>query len=466
MQYEDLPEEVQELFDRNGSWSKTEKDTFFYTCECGQRAVVRLHRLEESDTWVSICSNADCEYAAEQTIATVELTADERKARKRYARQFEDLLTEADHITAVAAREERTDEEREAVFNVSLVDDVIRRYVRIGRDEAIIIALWVAHTWCLPAASYTPYIHLGSALPREGKSRLLEVMSHVVARPLPAHDPTQAALADACAFAEFMGVEPPTILWDEIDSAYKRWAGMREFVNTGFARGGYVIRAGGVRKPTFSPKMMAGLSRLPDTVMDRSFSFHMLRSRPEDRPVRLTPRERNVLTPVAAYLRIELAAFAEEHMDSLATAEPDLPAELDDRAQDIAEPLLAIADRVGWGPEARAAMVKVRAAMVAAEPPTERQMLLEDIRGVFGRRRAAIYSDDLVDKLKALSERPWRSQGLNQWTLARMVSHFVEYEGGPRIKSSRLRVGGRPNPLRAGYRRRQFDDAWKRYLDG
>jgi hypothetical protein len=111
-------------------------------------------------------------------------------------------------------------------------------------------------------------------------------------------------------------------------------------------------------------------------------------------------------------------------------------------------------------------MVKVRAAMVAAEPPTERQMLLEDIRGVFGRRRAAIYSDDLVDKLKALSERPWRSQGLNQWTLARMVSHFVEYEGGPRIKSSRLRVGGRPNPLRAGYRRRQFDDAWKRYLDG
>jgi hypothetical protein len=40
-------------------------------------------------------------------------------------------------------------------------------------------------------------------------------------------------------------------------------------------------------------------------------------------------------------------AWAEGHLEALAKAEPELPAELDDRAQDIIEPVLAIADEAG-----------------------------------------------------------------------------------------------------------------------
>ena len=114
-------------------------------------------------------------------------------------------------------------------------------------------------------------------MPRSGKSCLLDVLEFLVACPLRIHDPTPAAITDILWFAQIFNQPPPTILWDEIDNAYKRWMGLREVVNSGFQRGASVSRAGLVRKPTFGPKVMSGLDRLRQTVFDRSFEFDMTR---------------------------------------------------------------------------------------------------------------------------------------------------------------------------------------------
>ena len=395
------------------------------------------------------------------------LTKSEVVQRKQYAKQIEqaasDVLSEADNILKMAALVKHPTTPDGVLLDQ--ITDIIRRYVFMGHDEAIITGLYVVHTWCIEAAEYTPYLHLRSAMPRSGKSRLLDILEFFVARPLRLHDPTPAALADALLLAKILGVPPPTVLWDEIDNAYSRWLGLREIVNAGFQRGTFIGRAGGLKKPTFGPKVMSGLSRLPHTVFDRSFEFDMTRAMDSERPVRLTPGERRKVKSQVADIRAHLEAFAERNIEVLLESPVDLPEEMDDRGMDIAEPLLAIADIIGgdWPVKARKAMVNIRQQMYASENTSLKEKLLYDLRRIFGQREA-MHSSTIVDELKELEDSPWKSQGLTPWSLADMLSEFSEYPGGPRIRSKRMRMSGKRSALKRGYKRSQFDDAFRRYI--
>ena len=68
----------------------------------------------------------------------------------------------------------------------------------------------------------------------------------------------------------------------------------------------------------------------------------------------------------AETLRVRISAWADEHVEMLRVAEPALPDELDARGQDIAEPLIAIADLLGCGTETRVAIVAIRTGESAA----------------------------------------------------------------------------------------------------
>jgi Protein of unknown function (DUF3631) len=467
---DDLPPEVAALFERDGSWSQTKPDIFFFTCDCERQAICRCVRNEDEDKWLRNCSTKDCAFAGEHEVSSTEVSDEESKRRKKQAKEYEEgasmLISEIEHFLGVAALVSNKDTDEAALLD-AIMDNVIRKYVYVGREEAIILTLWIAHTWCLRAAEYTPYMHLRSALPREGKSRVLDVVEFVTARPLRMSDPTPAAIADQITMAAMFGYEPPTFLWDEIDSAYERWPVLREYVNNGFQRGNPIIRAKGVMKLTFAPKCMAGLTELPATVADRSFRLDMTRAKKNEKPLRLTPKQRRALKAECAGYQMQLSALAERHMETLLSAEPDLPDAIDDRGQDIAEPLLAIADVVGgeWPDKARKALVKVRNAMQKTDSLSNLELLLSDVKYVF-RGKQIMYSEDIVAGLLKREESPWKTMGLNQWKLAKMLHEFVEYPGGPRIASARVRVGGRKsgNSLKAGYKRKQFEDAWSRYV--
>jgi len=67
-----------------------------------------------------------------------------------------------------------------------LVDLVayVKKFVIFQRDaEAVAVALWVVHTHAFEAADATPYIAVSSPEKESGKSKLLEALSLVVARP-------------------------------------------------------------------------------------------------------------------------------------------------------------------------------------------------------------------------------------------------------------------------------------------
>src|ERR1017187_10344916 len=69
---------------------------------------------------------------------------------------------------------------------VSLLEGLgtfIRRFVSLSQSQADLCALWVVHTHATDAADFTPYLDINSPVLRSGKTRLLEVLRLLVARP-------------------------------------------------------------------------------------------------------------------------------------------------------------------------------------------------------------------------------------------------------------------------------------------
>ena len=163
----------------------------------------------------------------------------------------------------------------------SLLNDVeqfVRRFVVLNKHQAAVVVLWIAHTHVFDAFDCTPYLQVTSATARAGKTRLLEVMELLVARPWLTGRTTAAALVRK------VDTETPTLLLDESDAAFgseREYAeALRGILNAGFLRSGRTTLCVGqganmtVRDfSTFGPKAIAGIGQLPGTVTDRSIQI-------------------------------------------------------------------------------------------------------------------------------------------------------------------------------------------------
>jgi hypothetical protein len=217
-----------------------------------------------------------------------------------------------------------------------------------------------------------------------------------------------------------VAAEVPTLLLDESDAAFK---GDKEYsetlrgaLNAGFRRGGFASLCVGQGAnityedfPVYCPKVIAGIGKLPDTVADRSIPIELRQRRPSEKVERFRLRK---VGPEALPIQQDVRAWAQAHLDSLSAAEPDLPDEVDDRAQDIIEPLLAIADEVGGEcPErSRRAAVGLLTGEEREDAESLGVRLLRDIRGVFVDRSSdRLPTGELLEALHAMEESPWGS---------------------------------------------------------
>jgi hypothetical protein len=192
-----------------------------------------------------------------------------------------------------------------------------------------------------------------------GKTLLLETMEVIVARPWLTGRVTVAVLARK------VDKERPTLLLDESDAAFK---GDREYaetlrgiLNTGHRKSGKAsvcvgqgANIGYADLSPFWPKVIAGIGDLPSTVASRSIPIRLKRRAPDEPVERWRRRD---VQESAEPLYQALASLGEHYVDRLADARPALPRELPDRAADVWEPLLAIADLASgeWPEKARAA---------------------------------------------------------------------------------------------------------------
>ncbi len=85
----------------------------------------------------------------------------------------------------------------------------VRTYVVMTRAQLLIVALWIIHTFCIEAFEQTPYLSVTSPEKQCGKTRFLETLEVLVARPWLAILPSEAVLYRT------IDQRVPTLLLDE-----------------------------------------------------------------------------------------------------------------------------------------------------------------------------------------------------------------------------------------------------------
>jgi putative DNA primase/helicase len=335
---------------------------------------------------------------------------------------------------------------------LSALSGSIRSHVVMPDTEADTAALWILHTYLLDCFGISPRLAVGSPERGCGKTTLLDVISHLVWRPLSTSNATVAAIF------RVVELSRPTLLIDEADTFLPENEELRGILNSGHRFGGSVIRTiGEDHQPrmfsTFCPCAIALIGKLPGTLADRSVSVELKRRRPDE----MVARFRHDRTEHLDQLASQATRWAADQAERIRGANPEIPDGIVNRVEDNWRPLLAIADAAGgeWPMRARDACT---AGKVADDDESIRVTLLDDIRAVFAARRAdRISSGDLVEALAAIEERPWgewKGKPITKNGLARLLKPF-------HIKPDTVRFG---EGTAKGYTLAQFEDVFSRYL--
>jgi hypothetical protein len=191
--------------------------------------------------------------------------------------------------------------------------------------------------------------------------------------------------------------------------------------------------------------------------MDRSIRIEMRRKRMGAPLERLRSRHIDV---ICKPLRDAASTWARQHLQELVGAEPQLPDELDDRAQDVWEPLLAIADEAGgdWPAVSRDAAVALSGSR-HDDALSLGVRLLRDIRLVFAANDDVdkLPSVDVISALAELDDGPW-GDWYGKTITPQAISRLLKPYG---IKTMEIWLNGAKH---RGWMRAQFEDAWERYL--
>lgn len=352
----------------------------------------------------------------------------------------------------------------------------LRRFVVLSEDQYLAVALWTVATHVMDAAETAPILHIRSPEKGSGKSVLLDVLELLV------HKPWGISSTSTAAFFRYIDQEHPTPLFDEIDMVFagkvEDHADLVSAINSGIYRGKPVIRLekvkGGfaaVEFDCFGPKAIAGIGTagVPDTIIDRSIPIVMKRKTADEKVEKLRRRKEGKEDADGPTLQRELARWgrvASEELEARIDDELPLPESLGARQQDICEILVAAADSGGgdWGEQARDALERI---ITDATPDEGEYALpkraLADARTVFAKKGnpEKLFTVDLLAGIRNVEDAPWgeKQDGKVPLTPSRL-GHYLSNYG---IKSGSKRIG---EDTRKGYALADFEDAWKRFLDG
>lgn len=338
-------------------------------------------------------------------------------------------------------------EEIRAAFN---------RHAVLPQHADVTLTLWCAFTWFIDAVPIAPLLIIRSPESECGKTTVKDVVQLFVRRPLSSEGVTNAAMF------RVVEQEQPTLLLDDADSWFLRDPNdeRHSLINSGHKRGGRVFRCVGDSHElkafsTFCAKVIAFIGKSKETLHNRGIEIVLRRKMPEETITPLRYADQSKYDSV----RAKLARMEIDYFDEIAKARPDLT-NLNNRAADNWEPLLAIADLAGgeWPKLARDAE---RALRQGREPVISNGVeLLRAIDRIFREEQIdRISSADLVQTLCDDKEADWstcnRGKPITQKKIAKQLGEY-----GVSPKSIRLSSNDTPK----GYEVAQFTDVFARYL--
>ena len=253
--------------------------------------------------------------------------------------------------------------------------------------------LWAAHAHARDADGMlvwqsSPRALFSSAEPGSGKSAAMRAVARICPSPAVFTEPSEPAVAHA------IGKEHATLFLDEADVLFQtqRKAAIRAIINDGYTpEGSWArVRNGSVDKIcTFGALGMAGLDKL-DTATSGSMKATVtrcirwrMRKAPGDYRA---PRFDGQARMVASAVTDRLTAFARQELGSLAVAVPEVPEGIGNRAAELWEPLIVMADAAGgrWPDAAREACEEMVLASGMPDDDAEREAQVDDIMNGWG----------------------------------------------------------------------------------
>ncbi len=158
-------------------------------------------------------------------------------------------------------------------------------------------------------------------------------------------------------------------------------------------------------------------------------------------------------------IRDQLADWANTVTGDLTDAWPELPEGIEDRAADIWEPLLAIADAAGghWPDRARVSAVTL-VSDARAKAGGFGVQLLADLRTIFTENNTdKLSTETILHCLHDMEESPWSTLRQGQLDARGLSRRLSKYE----IGRKQIRIGEWTGK---GYDRADLADTWARYL--
>jgi hypothetical protein len=263
----------------------------------------------------------------------------------------------------------------------------------LTKAQCTVAALWVLNTFTYD--NYAHALQLGIVAPASGcgKSTLRKVLGALARSAWHSHGTSPAAIYRA------IDRNPRTaIMLDEVENI--DWSVnsiMRAIVDAAYECDGAIDRVDGEGDPykfrVFCPLLWAlrgSASDMPLAVVSRSFVITMKKAEPQ---IRL-PKDLSE-DPVLVGVRDLAEAWAANVQLDL---DPEIPPELsrDPRLADKIRPLLSIADSLGRGAEARAALIQFCADM---RPSDVGVLVLEDCRKVWASKAEHLFTLGAFDRI-------------------------------------------------------------------
>jgi hypothetical protein len=310
------------------------------------------------------------------------------------------------------------------------------RHIDAKGHHIVGLSLWALHTHIYRKYDKSPRLAILSPVPNCGKSTVLKILRSMVWNPENLIDPTIAST--------FRLAGDHSLLLDEVDNV-GIMKSMKAILNNGHEVGGFVPRTGKdgevLKYPVYGPLALAGIGRLPVTLMSRSIIIPMHRSN----------AQLETFNPKDAYYSEEIARWADRvNLDP----NPRMPPQIIGRDADKWRPLIAIGDAVDRSMVAYEAMSEFYKEKSA---PDIKESLLRDIHEVFLDEQTDILTNDmLLDRLLKLeySEVDWSEHQLTKTKTARILGEFqignsvYRYQGGPGVRC---------------WFKKDFKEMWERY---
>jgi putative DNA primase/helicase len=335
---------------------------------------------------------------------------------------------------------------------LSEIRTTILRFCVLPEFSAEITSAWVLHAWTHEACDISPVLAFVSPEKRCGKTTALSVINVLAPRAMHNVNMSTSVL--------FRVIERhrPTVLIDEGDTYLTDNEELRGMLNGGHnRRSAYVWRSVGDdheprRFSVWAPKCIAMIGKLPDTLEDRALVVPLRRKRPGEKVERFRADSLREFLP----LRRKARRWADDNVHRLRDMDPPVPEALNDRAQDNARAICAIADLAGgeWPRTIRAALTGL-AARMDDEPQSAGVLLLRDIGEILEARRGErLGNAELCAALCGLDESPW-GEWRRGWPITpRAVAKLLKPFG---IVPVRDRAG-------SFFRPGDFADALQRYV--